>query len=100
MNQLLIMADEYVASALGVSGHALAKTPHLDTLARRGVMFDNAYTPSPMCVPARGAFQTGRYVHAVRCWDNALAYDGDMPVRVEAAPVETAGPPIWPRSAR
>ena len=38
--------------------------------------FSNAYTPSPICVPARASLATGHYVHEVGCWDNAIAYDG------------------------
>ena len=38
------------------------KTPNLDALATRGVRFTNAYTPSPICVPARASFASGQYV--------------------------------------
>ena len=44
---------------------------------RRGVRFSNAYTPSPICVPARAAFATGMRVHQTRHWDNAMPYTGD-----------------------
>jgi len=62
--------------ALGCAGHPLVQTPHLDKLANSGVRFTNAYTPSPMCVPARAAFQTGLHVHNIRCWSSAEPYDG------------------------
>jgi choline-sulfatase len=55
------------------------RTPHLDRLAARGVRFTDAYTPSPLCVPARASLATGRYVHAIRHWDNAMGYDGRVP---------------------
>jgi choline-sulfatase len=54
----------------------MIRTPHLDALAARGTRFTNAYTNCPICVPARASFATGRYVHDVRCWDNAIAYTG------------------------
>ena len=38
--------------------------------------FTNAYTPSPICVPARAAFASGRYVHQTGHWDNAMPYTG------------------------
>lgn len=75
-NQLIIMADEYMMGALGCAGHGLVRTPNLDRLAERGVRFTRAYTPSPMCVPARAAFQTGQHVHQLRRWDSAQPYDG------------------------
>ena len=61
---------------MGCAGHDFVKTPHLDALASRGVRFTNAYTPSPICVPARAAFATGRHVHQTGHWDNACPYTG------------------------
>ena len=75
-NVIVIMSDEHNPSIMGCAGHALVKTPHLDALAARGVLFRNAYTPSPICVPARAAFATGMRVHQTRHWDNASPYDG------------------------
>ncbi len=79
MNLLVIMDDEHNKKVLGYNGHRVVKTPHLDRLASRGTVFENAYSSSPICVPARATFATGQYVHHNRCWDNALAYDGTMP---------------------
>ncbi|MBL6428943.1 MAG: sulfatase-like hydrolase/transferase [Maritimibacter sp.] len=76
-NLLVIMSDEHQARAMSYLGHPLVKTPNFDKLAERGITFTNAYTPSPICVPARAAFATGRYVHDIRLWDNAMPYTGD-----------------------
>jgi choline-sulfatase len=57
----------------------MIKTPNLDRLAARGTRFSDAYTNCPICVPARASFATGQYVHQIRCWDNAIAYDGKAP---------------------
>ena len=62
-NLIVILSDEHQARALGCAGHAFVQTPHLDNLAASGMRFTNAYTPSPICVPARAAFASGRYVH-------------------------------------
>lgn len=78
-NLLVIMSDEHQARAMGCAGHPCVETPNLDGLAARGVRFSNAYTPSPICVPARASFATGRYVHRNRLWDNAMPYDGAIP---------------------
>ena len=94
-NLLVIMSDEHQARALGCAGH-FAQTPHLDRLAAGGLRFTNAYTPSPICVPARAAFATGRYVHETRLWDNAMPYDGSIPgwghaLQAAGVPVESIG---------
>jgi choline-sulfatase len=78
-NVLLIMSDEHNPKFLGCAGHPFIATPHLDALARRGTRFTSAYTPCPICVPARAAFAVGRPVHEIGYWDNADAYDGATP---------------------
>ena len=75
-NILIVMSDEHRRDAMGVMGHPVVQTPHLDALGARGAMFENAYTPSPMCVPARAAIACGDYVHRIRHWDSATPYDG------------------------
>jgi len=64
-NILLITSDQMRADAMGCSGNPDVKTPHLDRLAQSGVCFTNAFTPDPICVPARASITTGCYPH--RC---------------------------------
>ncbi|MDN3722266.1 sulfatase-like hydrolase/transferase [Roseibium salinum] len=95
-NLLVIMSDEHQARAMGCAGHPFVQTPNLDALAARGVRFADAYTPSPICVPARASFATGRYVHRTRLWDNATPYDGAIPgwghaLQGAGVPVESIG---------
>ena len=95
-NLLVIMSDEHQSRAMGCAGHPFVKTPNLDNLAARGLRFTNAYTPSPICVPARAAFATGRYVHRNRLWDNAMPYTGNIPgwghaLQSSGIPVESIG---------
>ena len=78
-NLLIIMSDEHNPKIMGAAGHPIAQTPNLDALAARGTSFTSAYTTCPVCVPARAAFATGKYVHQVGFWDNADAYDGSVP---------------------
>lgn len=76
-NILILLSDEQDARALGCAGHPWVHTPHLDALAAGGTRFTNAFTPSPICVPARASLATGRWVHQdARYWDNAMGYDG------------------------
>lgn len=78
-NLVIIMADELSPKFLGHARHPLVRTPNLDALAAGGTRFTRAYTPSPLCMPARAAFATGRYAHETGYWDNVLAYDGRVP---------------------
>ena len=78
-NLIVIMSDGHDPRYLGSAGSDLAHTPALYRLAASGVRFSNAYTPCPICVPARAAFATGRPVYQTACWDNAQAYDGSIP---------------------
>ena len=78
-NVLLLCSDEHDPRHSGFMGSPIVRTPHLDRLADGGGVFTRAYTPSPICVPARASLATGRWVHDHRCWDNAIAYDGRQP---------------------
>lgn len=75
-NLIVILSDEHRSDVLGCLGHPFIQTPHLDKLAAKGTLFTNAYTPSPICVPARAAFASGQYVHQTSHWDNATPYIG------------------------
>ena len=95
-NLLVIMSDEHQARAMGCAGHPFVQTPNLDALAARGTRFSNAYTPSPICVPARASFATGLYPHQTRLWDNAMPYDGSIrgwghALQDKGVPVESIG---------
>jgi choline-sulfatase len=57
----------------------VAKTPHIDELAAAGVVFDAAYTNSPLCTPARCCMMTGRLPSATRGYDNAAYLASTIP---------------------
>jgi choline-sulfatase len=78
-NLVFIISDEHQARALSCAGHPIVRTPNIDRLAARGTRFTAAYTPCPICVPARASLATGRYVHDIHYWDNAMGYDGRVP---------------------
>lgn len=78
-NLLIIMSDQHSRGMMGCYGHALVQTPNLDRLAARGTRFTSCWTPSPVCIPARAAFATGKYIHQIGFWDNADPYDGSVP---------------------
>ncbi len=78
-NILLVMADQMTPFMLEACGHAFAHTRNLSALAARSVAFTNAYTPSPICVPARSCLMTGLYTSTTGCYDNGDPYHSFIP---------------------
>jgi choline-sulfatase len=76
-NILIIMTDQQAPQFSGPYGHPTVKTPTLDRLASEGVVFENAYTNCPICVPARMSYMTGRYVQNIGIWDNGVPLPED-----------------------
>ncbi|PCJ59064.1 MAG: hypothetical protein COA79_11945 [Planctomycetota bacterium] len=67
-NILFLVADQFRADTLGCLGHPDIQTPNYDALAADGTIFTNAYSPNPVCVPARASMITGNYPH--KCLHN------------------------------
>ena len=61
------MCDEHRADLTGFMGNQIIRTPNLDRLAKTGVVFDNAYTPAPICIPARQCMMAGQYAKTCKC---------------------------------
>jgi arylsulfatase A-like enzyme len=61
---LLITCDQLRRDTLGCYGDPIVQTPHIDSLARVGVRFENAFTAYPVCAPNRVSLATGRYPSA------------------------------------
>lgn len=70
-NILHLFTDMQRWDTLGCYGNPVIKTPNLDALARDGVVFENAYTPSPVCVAARCSMIYGQYPWSTGCYENA-----------------------------
>jgi choline-sulfatase len=69
-NLLFLFSDQHAYHVAGCYGDTLGATPNLDRLAARGLVFDAAYCPSPICVPSRMSMLTGRHPSAQDCWTN------------------------------
>jgi choline-sulfatase len=69
-NILVIMTDEHNASVMGCAGDKIARTPNLDALAACGILFSAHYCGSPICIPSRQTFTTGKYVSRHNVWGN------------------------------
>ena len=71
-NFVFINTDQQRYDTLGCTGSPVAKTPHLDRLAREGVLFESCYTTNPVCMPARASWFTGQYPSHHGCWQNGV----------------------------
>ncbi|MFN9914361.1 MAG: sulfatase-like hydrolase/transferase, partial [Pirellulaceae bacterium] len=69
-NIVFILADDVRWDDLGCTGHPFSQTPHLDRLAREGMLFRQAFATTPLCSPSRASFLTGRYPHQHGIIDN------------------------------
>lgn len=74
-NIILVFCDQLRSDMISSLGNPIIRTPTLDRLVSRGITFDNAYTPSPVCVAARHAMHTGVPTYLSGCTDNmAMPY--------------------------
>ena len=64
---LLLIDDEHRPDVMPIEGDPHIRTPTLDRFIERGTYFRNAYTPSPICVPARQSFLAGLYPRKTGC---------------------------------
>lgn len=60
-NIVIILSDDQGWTDYGFMGHPHIKTPHLDKLAKRGVLFERGYVASPLCRPSLASIITGRF---------------------------------------
>lgn len=63
-NVVVILADQMKATASHLYGNPFCQTPGLERLASEGVLFRHAFTPHPLCVPARVSLWTGQWPHS------------------------------------
>jgi arylsulfatase A-like enzyme len=93
-NIIFIMPDQLRADFLRCYGASFCRTPNTDRLTERGIVYQNAYSPHPICVPARvslmtgmdairtGVLDNGQFLRpdyaqmGIRTWPEILAADG------------------------
>ena len=92
-NIIFYFTDQQRWDTCGCFGQPLDITPNLDTLARDGVKFDNAFSPQPVCGPCRALFQTGKYPTETGCFRNNIMLPAGVKTLgqyIEEAGYETA----------
>ncbi len=83
-NLLYIHSDQHNPYVTGCYGDPLVRTPNLDRLASAGILFENVYCPSPICVPSRMSMLTGRHPHENGVWTNEHILDSGIPTLAHA----------------
>jgi len=82
LNIVYILTDQHRWDMTGCYGNELVRTPNIDALAAQGVRFDNAFTPSAICTPARASLFTGLFPcgHGVKANPE---HGGGAPLRIK-----------------
>jgi choline-sulfatase len=83
-NILMIMADQLSASALGSYGRQMVRTPNIDKLAGKGVLFENCYCNNPICVPSRASMVSGRFSNNIAIYDNGCELPASTPTFIHS----------------
>ncbi len=79
-NAVVFMSDEHNPRFSSPYGHEGVVTPNLQRLADTGTVYENAYCPSPLCLPSRSSFMSGHYVHEIQTYSNCTVKLGlDLP---------------------
>ncbi len=79
-NFILYITDDVTWDDLGCYGDKVAKTPHIDKLASKGIRFDNAYLTISSCSPSRCSLITGRYPHNTGACELHTSLPEDQPL--------------------
>ena len=78
-NILLIVADDLGYGELSCQGNQQLATPQIDSLAKNGIRFTNAYVSAPVCGPSRAGLITGRYQQRFGFEFNLTSGGGGLP---------------------
>ena len=77
-NLLIIQTDEHHFGTLGCYGGKIVATPHIDSLAKRGVLCTSFYATTPVCSPSRAALVSGLYPQKTPVVQNNIPLDDSV----------------------
>jgi len=69
-NIIFFLSDDQNKTDVGCYGNPVIRTPNIDRLAKEGMKFNRAFTPTAMCAPSRSSLYTGLYPHRHGCHMN------------------------------
>ena len=76
---LFITTDQMRFDAIGANGQRIARTPHIDALAKAGINYTRCHAQNVVCMPARATMITGQYVTTHGVWMNGVPLPQDAP---------------------
>lgn len=82
-NILFILTDQQRQDSLACYGNDWIETPHLNAVAERSFVFENAYVTQPVCTPSRASIMTGLYPHSVGLHRNNIPLPAETPTIAE-----------------
>ena len=82
MKTIFLLMDSLNRHYLNSYGFDKVKTPNIDRLASRGIVFDSHYAGSLPCMPARRELMTGRLNFLETPWGPVEPWDTCMPVEL------------------
>lgn len=78
-NILFLMTDQLTSLVLSQYVDTMVKTPNLDKLAEKGVVFENSYCNYPLCAPSRASMMTGKLTSNIGSYDNGAELPASIP---------------------
>jgi len=82
-NIVFILSDNCRWDTMGFMGHPFIQTPGMDQLAKDGLVFRNAFHPTPLCSPSRASILTGTYAHTHGVLNNHTPWTGQKTTFLE-----------------
>ncbi len=77
-NILFIFTDDHGAQSISAYGSRINKTPHIDRIAKEGMLFENCMVSNAICGPSRAVILTGKHSHLNGFTDNGSTFDGSQ----------------------
>src|SRR5438128_110503 len=90
-NIVFLLADDLREDVLGCTGDKLAKSPNLDKLARRGVLFRNHFVTTSICAVSRASILSGQYARRHKINDFVTEFGPDAYARTYPMLLKSAG---------
>ncbi len=90
-NIIFLLGDDHRADALGCMGNKIIQTPHIDGLARDGVLFENTFVTTSICAVSRASIFSGQYARRHGITNFVTPFTPEQWARTYPAVLRSAG---------